>query len=170
MINTMSDYALNKKDAEAIIYMDAEGNITRLSRDSFSSEEEFLYWKTWSDANYHAIENGNHLYSNHTLSLHLLPERAYAVPSVATLFEAAQEQGKQQLCTQNYLYQMRAVLTETQYRRLCLYYISGLTVRDIAHRETVSFQCVHRSIQSAQKNYLNTLRKWVTILPKIGDK
>ena len=57
--------------------MDAEGNITRLSRDSFSSEEEFLYWKTWSDANYHAIENGNHLYSNHTLSLHLLPERAY---------------------------------------------------------------------------------------------
>ena len=80
MINTMSDYALNKKDAEAIIYMDAEGKITRLSRDSFSSEEEFLYWKSWSDANYHSIEKENHLYANHTLSLDLLSEGALAAP------------------------------------------------------------------------------------------
>lgn len=170
MINTMSDYALNKKDAEAIIYMDAEGKITRLSRDSFSSEEEFLYWKSWSDANYHSIEKENHLYANHTLSLDLLSEGALAAPPEETLVDAAQEQVEQQLFAAKCLYQMRIVLTETQYRRLCLYYIRGLTVRDIALRETVSFQCVHRSIQSAQKKYLNSLRKWVTILPKIGDK
>lgn len=49
MFDRMSEYALNKKDKEAIIYSDAFGNITRLTAEDFSSEKEFRKWKNWVD-------------------------------------------------------------------------------------------------------------------------
>ena len=42
MFNRKSIYALNKKDPNAIVYTDADGNLIRLTRDDFSNEEEFL--------------------------------------------------------------------------------------------------------------------------------
>ena len=47
MFNRKSSYALNKKDPNAIVYMDANEAIIRLTR-----EEEFLKWKSLSDADY----------------------------------------------------------------------------------------------------------------------
>ena len=52
MFNRKSIYALNKKDPDAIVYMDANEVIVRLTREDFASEEEFLTWKSWSDGNY----------------------------------------------------------------------------------------------------------------------
>ena len=54
MFNRKSSYALNKKDPNAIVYMDANEAIIRLTREDFASEEEFLKWKSLSDADYHA--------------------------------------------------------------------------------------------------------------------
>ena len=48
MFNRKSDYALNKKDATAIVYIDADKHIKRLTHEDFSSEEEFLRWKSWA--------------------------------------------------------------------------------------------------------------------------
>ena len=45
MFNRKSSYALNKKDFNAIVYIDANENIIRLTREDFSSEEEFQKWK-----------------------------------------------------------------------------------------------------------------------------
>ena len=56
MFNRKSSYALNKKDPNAIVYMDANEAIIRLTREDFASEEEFLKWKSLSDADYHASE------------------------------------------------------------------------------------------------------------------
>ena len=56
MYRKKSDYALNKLDPDAIVYQDATGEIHRLTRKDFDSEEEFLRWKKWSDENYHADE------------------------------------------------------------------------------------------------------------------
>lgn len=42
MYNRNSDHALNKRDADAIVYQDAGGNTIRLTRADFASEEEFL--------------------------------------------------------------------------------------------------------------------------------
>lgn len=53
MFNRKSSYALNKKDPNAIVYMDANEAIIRLTREDFASEEEFLKWKSLSDADYH---------------------------------------------------------------------------------------------------------------------
>ena len=50
MFNRKSSYALNKKDPNAIVYMDANEAITRLTCEDFASEEEFLKWKSLSDA------------------------------------------------------------------------------------------------------------------------
>ena len=57
MFNRKSSYALNKKDPNAIVYMDANEAIIRLTCKDFASEEEFLKWKSWSDGNYHTEDN-----------------------------------------------------------------------------------------------------------------
>lgn len=49
-------YVLNKKDRNALIYRDSMGNISRLTRNMFDSDEEFEYWKKWSDEDYHDEE------------------------------------------------------------------------------------------------------------------
>lgn len=64
MFNRKSSYALNKKDPNAIVYMDANEAIIRLTREDFASEEEFLKWKSLSDADYHASEKEDHVYAN----------------------------------------------------------------------------------------------------------
>lgn len=81
MFNRKSIYALNKKDPNALVYTDADGNLIRLTRDDFASEEEFLCWKKVSDADYHGEEKADHLYYDGTLSLEGLSEEAIAVPS-----------------------------------------------------------------------------------------
>ena len=68
MFDKKSEYALNKHDQDSIIYISVSGRI-RLTRADFPSEEEFLKWKTWSDADYHETEkkgrsfNDNRVYS-----------------------------------------------------------------------------------------------------------
>ena len=56
MLDTQSDYALNKIDKTAIVCPSVTGEHVRLTREDFSSEEEFLRWKSWSDDDYHKIE------------------------------------------------------------------------------------------------------------------
>lgn len=56
MFNPKSDYALNKKDQDAIICPSATGVHIRLTREDFISEEEVQQWKEWSDKNYHQTE------------------------------------------------------------------------------------------------------------------
>ena len=51
MFDKKSEYALNKYDQDSIIYISVSGRI-RLTRADFSSEEEFLKWKSLSDADY----------------------------------------------------------------------------------------------------------------------
>ena len=79
MFNRKSSYALNKKDPNAIVYMDANEAIIRLTREDFASEEEFLKWKSLSDADYHASEKEDHVYANHTLALDELSEEAASI-------------------------------------------------------------------------------------------
>ena len=68
MFDKKSEYTLNKYNQDSIIYISVSGRI-RLTRADFPSEEEFLKWKTWSDADYHETEkkgrsfNDNRVYS-----------------------------------------------------------------------------------------------------------
>lgn len=62
MFDPKSDYALNKMAPNAIVYMDAAGEETRLTCADFSSLEEFQRWKAWSDENYHDTEKASHVF------------------------------------------------------------------------------------------------------------
>ena len=59
--------------------------------------------------------------------------------------------------------QIRRRLTQKQYRRLCLYYLEGMTESEIAAREGVSQQAVSLCIQTA-KNILNYQRYFLKAL------
>ena len=52
MYNKKSDYALNRKNKEAIVSRNAAGEYIKLTKEEFASEEEFAHWKEWSDEDY----------------------------------------------------------------------------------------------------------------------
>lgn len=61
MFDRKSDFALNKKDPDAIVYKSSTGVHIRLTRLDFASLEEFEKWKHWSDEDYHSTEKANHV-------------------------------------------------------------------------------------------------------------
>jgi len=151
VFNNKSIYARNKKDPDAIVYVDADGNLARLTRADFASEEEFLQWKAWSDTDYHVTEKEGHIYSDHTLSLYGLSDEVAAVQSPEAVFFNEQDEDK---CVQNHavlIQQVRSILTEKQYRRLWLYYVQGLSERDIASLENVGQQRISKSIVAGKR-------------------
>lgn len=81
MFDRRSLYALNKKDPDAIVYLGADGNLVRLVREDFASDEEFQKWKAWSDADFHCEEKDGHVFSNHVRSLNGLHETKAIAPS-----------------------------------------------------------------------------------------
>ena len=82
MFNRKSIYALNKKDPNAIVYTDADGNLIRLTCDDFASAAEFQRWKDWSDSDLRKEENADHKQSDNSISLEVLSEEATAIVSI----------------------------------------------------------------------------------------
>ena len=162
MFNRKTDYALNKLDSDAIVYTDAEKTIVRLTREDFSSLEEFLRWKAWSDANYHITEKADHLYADHTLSLTGLSEIVSIVPSPELIEETRQaSRSHRRLCAELVM-ELRVCLTETQFRRLWMYYAEGMSGKQIAKHEGVGQQRISKSIVAARrkaKKYFSSHRK-----------
>ena len=163
MFNNKSIYALNKKDRGAIVYIDAEGEIQRLTREDFSSEDSFRRWKEWSDEDYHTSEKAGHVYANHTISLTGLSEEVAAVPSPEERFVGVHEREEQERRFRLLREALDTCLTPIQRRRLWLYSVEGVTVRQIAKGESVRFQNVAKSIAAAKK-------KVKTFFEKQGDK
>ena len=88
MFNRKSIYALNKKDPDAIVYMDANEVIIRLTCKDFASEEEFLKWKSWSDGNYHTEDNQDVVEGKHNTSIDGLSEAAFSIPAIDVVYGA----------------------------------------------------------------------------------
>ena len=91
MFNRKSSYALNKKDPDAIVYMDANEVIIRLTREDFASEEEFLKWKSWSDGNYHTEDNQDVVEGKHNTSIDDLSEAAFSIPAIDVVMDRKHE-------------------------------------------------------------------------------
>ena len=151
MFNRKSIYALNKKDPNAIVYTNADGNVIRLTRDDFASEEEFLLWKEISDSDYHGEEKADHLYYDSTLSLEGLSEEAIATLSAEEGYIAEIELSERQTLKQLLLAGMGDKLTENQRNRLWLYCVEGLTLREIADTEGANHANIRKSILRAKE-------------------
>ena len=114
MYNKKSDYAINKRNP------DAEKNEIKLTRDDFASEEEFLHWKVWSDAEYKQAEKNGRGYYDHTVAL-IDDADTYGETLEDELIALADKLEHDEKCAAM-VEQIRGVLTETQFRRLWLHY------------------------------------------------
>ena len=151
MFNRKSSYALNKKDPDAIVYMDANEVIVRLTREDFASEEEFLKWKSWSDGNYHTEDNQDVVEGKHNTSIDGLSEAAFSIPAIDAVMDRKHEKAERRRVASAMVSQIRDKLTETQFRRLWMYYVDGMTVDEIGRIEGIRHQNISKSIGSAIK-------------------
>ncbi len=151
MFDTKSNYAQNKMDPEAIVYIDSWGMLVRLTLEDFASPEEFQRWKEWSDNDYRKTDNADALFSKRTLSLHDLSDRVVTNQSPEDVLVKAHELRERQELRCLLQEGIDTCLTATQRRRLCLHYIYGLTVRQIAHLEGTTHQGIVKSIKAAKK-------------------
>ena len=160
MFESKNLYVLNKKDANAIVYEDADGCIIRLTRDMFATQEEFDQWKSWSDEDYHTEELGRHIMSNHTISLEGLSEEAAATATSPEddFFSSISEEERKEMC-RLLMTGLDACLTEVQRHRLWLYYVDGLSLRDISLRDGSAPINIRKSILAAKKKILIFLQK-----------
>ncbi len=159
MLNRKSIYSLNKKDPDAIVYMDAERNIVRLTREDFDTEADFLKWKAWSDENYHDVEKGDHVEANHTAPI---SERIGAVEGPEIVIERRIEKLEQERYTTETVIRVRGQLTEKQFRRIWLRYVDGLAVEDIAQLEGKAHSSISESISRARKRVFDFFSKHPT--------
>ena len=147
MYNKKSDYALNKKDKEAIVSRNAAGEYIKLTKEEFASEEEFAHWKEWSDDDYRQEYNAEQSYKRLKNKLQKQAENRAAYLSVEQflLNDLADEERKA------LVNKIKSVLTETQFRRLWLYYAEGKTEQQIADIEKVGQRRISTSINVAKK-------------------
>ena len=85
MYDRRSIYALNKKNPDAIVLPDADGNLICLTCADFTDEAEFRRWKRWSDQDFHAEDKNDVEGSDRTTSMDMVPEAALAVPNEEAL-------------------------------------------------------------------------------------
>lgn len=159
MLDRKSIYALNKKDRAAIVYLQADGQIVRLTSADFMSEEDFAKWKTWSDENYHDEEKRDHIHADHTLALTDLPDEVAAVPDAETVLARLHQRMEQKQFCALFVLQLRDILTPTQYRRLWLYHVEERTTREIAKAEGIRHQSVVRSLAAAKEKIFHFIEK-----------
>ena len=148
MFDKHCDFALNRSDKDAIVCQSVTGEHIRLTQEDFASEEEFNHWKAWSDDDYHQIQLAGR---NDDDCLSFEDVRDAFSPSAEDVLLApvmAEEAKKRR---KEFLRKLRHNLTETQYRRLCLYYLEGKTEEEIAVIEGVKQQRISKSLIAGKK-------------------
>ena len=157
MQDRKSIYTLNKKDPEAIVYTDADKHIIRLTREDFDTEADFLKWKAWSDADYHAEENGDHVQKNHTISMSAVAEKTGTADGPEVIIEQRFDRQARDQYTAETVIRVKGQLTEKQFRRLWMYCVEGMTEQEIAERESTTQQGISKSINSSIKKVLKKI-------------
>ncbi len=126
--------------------MDANDTIIRLTCKDFASKEEFLKWKSWSDRNYHTEDNRDVVEGKHNMSIDDLSEAALSIPAIDVVMDRQHEKSERRRLASAMVSQIRNKLTETQFRRLWMYFVDGMTVDEIGGKEGVSHQAISLSI------------------------
>ena len=154
MFDKKSEYALNKHDQDSIIYISVSGRI-RLTRADFSSEEEFLKWKTWSDADYHETEKKGRSFNDNRVALDDYLDVVGAVQSAEDEFFSellkADVQAEEKALREKRLAALKAILNAKQYRRVWLYLAEKKSITEIARLEGVTKASISLSLDGAMK-------------------
>ena len=158
MFDNNNLYVLNKKDQNALVYRDSMGTISRLTRDMFSSDEEFEYWKKWSDEDYHNEERERHIFADNTLYIDGMSEEAATEDSPEDLFfMSLSSLERTELCS-ILMEKYNSCLTATQRRRVWLHLVDGKTLREIAALEGSTFLSIYESVKTAKNKILKNIK------------
>lgn len=158
MFDSSNLYVLNKKDRNALVYRDSMGTISRLTRDMFSSDEEFEYWKKWSDEDYHNEEKERHVFADNTLYIDGMSEEAATEDSPEDLFfMSLSSLERTELCS-ILMEKFNRCLTATQRRRVWLHLVDGKTLREIAALEGATFLSIYESVKVAKNKILKNIK------------
>lgn len=144
-------YLINKKNPDAIVYKFANGEQHEVTRADFPNEEEFLAFKAWSDEDFHTEDKRDVLAGIRQVSIDDISEAALAVPAVDVVMERNHQRVEQRRKASDMVVQLKDKLTETQFRRLWMYFVEEKTLEEIADKEGVSPVAVFYSIEAAQK-------------------
>lgn len=128
---------------DAIIYRGKDKTVI-LTREDFENEEEFEKWLHWMRENASSKGLGRSVRLWEDMSL------------VADLSEAETPRDEDE----QHLWRIaRQNLSQTQYRRLNMYIMDEMTLQEIADKEGVCFQAVHKSIVGAKRKLRRILER-----------
>ena len=142
---TEDDYTRNKADRDAIVSLDANKNLSRMTASQFESPEVFKRWKRVSDEDYHKSHREDWKYKDHTVSLG-------KYEATLSTERDEQESAVREQIHDFYLEvdrQLRKILTNKEYRRLKMFYERDLTEEAIARLEGTSQPAISMSLTSA---------------------
>lgn len=80
-----------------------------------------------------------------------MSEEALATPALDVIMENLYIQAEKHRSSLELVMQIKGILTETQFRRLWMYYVKGMTEAEIAKKESVGQRRVSTSITDAEK-------------------
>ena len=164
MFDKKSDYALNKCEKNAIVYISITG-IVYLTSEDFANKDEFLKWKSWSDGDYQTSEQAGRSFYDNTIPLNEKLDVIGAVLSTESELLYRQAESEHIRLCAALMEQVKSCLTEKQYRRLWMFHVESLTLIAIAASEGVSEPSVSESISSAKKNIFEFLEKHPIKMP-----
>lgn len=152
-------YTLNRENPDAIIYLDSDGKIICLTKEDFSSEEEFRRWKEWSDQQYQQEGQHENTYRTRkrTIADYDQAEDNYADSETALMEH--EERMSRKMASHFVAREIRRRLTAKQFHRLWLYGVKGMTEEEIARLENVSHQAVSKSLRSAMRRIRKYIKK-----------
>ena len=142
---TEDDYTRNKADPDAIVSLDANRNLSRMTAAQFESLDAFMCWKHVSDEDYHESHRGDWRYRDHTVSLG-------RYETTLSTERDEQERAENERIHAFYLEvdrKLRKLLTNKEYRRLKMFYERDLNEESIARIEGTSQPAISLSLTSA---------------------
>jgi len=151
MFKKDSLYSINKKNPDAVVYKFANGEESRITRADFATEEDFLAFKAWSDEDLHIEDKRDVLAGIRQVSIDDISEAAVAVPAFDVVMERQQRKAEERRKASDMVVRLKDKLTETQFRRLWMYYVDGLDTYEIAEIEGNTHQAISKSIIAAEK-------------------
>ena len=160
-----SDYAKNKYSGN-IVYAGSDETIEItleqfLEENPGMTEEDFAYWKNWSDEDYYSIDRKDSIEAKHTVSIHSIEEtELVSIPSTEEVVMEKLNRENERFYTMKDAEAVLSKLTDIQRRRYLLYEVYGLSTPQIALIEGVSQYTVWESIDAAKKRIKKVLRNF----------
>lgn len=151
-----SDYAINKKVEDAIVYKYADGTIKKITVDDFGGDiETFRKWKELSDIEYAESEKKMRRSIDREIPIEALSETDSLCISS---YEDVLMDAENEKVIVSQMSKLVSSLTEIEKRRFYLYVFVSSDVDKIAQIESVTPQAIYISLTNVKKKFEKALK------------